>query len=643
MPNTDVINTTGALHFEYPSWLTRLSPDSNPPDEAAHVTSELKAVTVKQSAGGQQLDHADLEWWVLSDLTNRTQPANFARMVDVLLPDANNTRIHLGDYVTEVEDVGGSEKLTGQSQMRGYHFGPMFPGQLWYDKGTPAAEVQTDEPPVFNPRIDGRILPNMSDKKNLDTDLDHYYWIHPEAGLTTASQTEVDQVPQRWLLAEAVLAMCWSCNPGEDFIENPTRAALATVLNDAPELEDVRLPLDQHLPYYLDRLLQPLGYNWFVDYDTGTVEETPTTEAERHDKNKPKIVVFKKGVGTEKELYFQAPGEVLDLDDSNCNQYRIQRRIGDSINSVKVLGDYERAEVTVELYKGWAATDDSRTAEDLDKSDPESDYEAKPTVWRLWVANEGGDYTGLRTEITEAPDFSTVFTTALPHRRELEDPFTYQGGTGKKERRQIFVEYSIDDGSTWQVVPTSFGQPFVMPDQIGIIFQGDTPPEELIDAGDDARVRVTGVIAGDSRLTAKADRQTHAVNGRDVPLVLDVPQKFRLHSVQATGDFASVLSGDSAGAETTDDTTEIEDFAEEIRDQYEIAELDSSFTLPGIHLDYKIGNVITKIAGREISLNAASATAPNPVYVQITGRSITNGPDPVTTLTVERGTRRVNS
>ena len=690
MPTTDAINTGAELLFHYPAWITRLSTDSNPPSTVAEVSAVLRASSVVQSAGGQVLDHAKLEWWVTSDLINRTQPTGFARMADVLLPDGPKTRVALGDYTTETESVNDDQTLTAQCQLRGYHFGDKCSGQLWWNE-LDSDEVETEYAPVFNPQIDGRILGNRSSKKHTTADTDAHYFVHPEALLTAEAITEGGgYTPELWNMKEAVLAMCWQLNGLETYLTNPTRADLA-LLDDAATLEAVALPNGEYLPYYLDRLLQPLGFNWKIDYDqpgdaeadgtflgtyasdseantanpsrsiddtyydttTGTIKTWNGSEwvdsgtgddSITYDKTKPVIVIYEKGVGTERQLQFQAPGSVLDLDDSNVNNYTIARRIGDSVNQAKIIGDVERAEVTIELVKGWPTTDDSLTAADLDKSDPDSSYESKPTVWRLWVANESGDYTTTRTEITAALDLSSVFSRWVLHRREAEDPFTYQGDeAGRKQRRQIFIEYTADDGTTWAPLPDEFGQPFVMPDQIGILFTGNTPPEELIDAGDDAGVRITCVVAGDARLTGLAERQTHSVNGRVVELVLDMPQKFKKHWVQSTGSYASVLAGETAGAETADDSTAIVDYAESIRDDHEVAEMDCEFTLPGLHKLYEIGDLITEINGREVSLNQASATAPEPRYPQITKIEWRYSPAPQTILTVDRGVRRRSS
>ena len=159
MSTTDVINTSAQTIFEYSRWQTRLSADADPPDDDTSVSSLLSAVTVSQSAGGQQLDHAQLSWRVSNPLTNRTQPANFSRMVDVLCSDTESTRLHLGDYTSEAESVNaGGEQLSASSQLRGYHFGKTFPGQWWYD-GSPSGEntFETAFAPVFNPVIGPQI------------------------------------------------------------------------------------------------------------------------------------------------------------------------------------------------------------------------------------------------------------------------------------------------------------------------------------------------------------------------------------------------------------------------------------------------------------------------------------------------------
>ncbi len=97
MPTTDAVNTAGALFYAYPRWLTRLSADGDPSTTSGDVQTTLTATSVVRSAGGQQLDYADLEWKVTANLINRVQPAEFSRAVDVLAPNTTKTRLHIGD------------------------------------------------------------------------------------------------------------------------------------------------------------------------------------------------------------------------------------------------------------------------------------------------------------------------------------------------------------------------------------------------------------------------------------------------------------------------------------------------------------------------------------------------------------------
>ncbi|MEP3482756.1 MAG: hypothetical protein ABJZ55_26160 [Fuerstiella sp.] len=615
---TDAINTSGARHFRYSRWITRLiQTDEAPtlPVPVTEIVTDFRAERVIQSAGSSTLDSAQLNWNVSAPLINRVQATNFAWCVEVFLPNATS-RLHLGDYVTETEAVNsGGEFLTAQSHLRKWHFGTAWIGQVWWDART-NAEVAVSEPPSFNPLIDGKILGNRSNRRRLDTN-EAFIWCHPEQLLTKEAQTYSGQTAQKWTLRQAVAAMCWEMNNSEKFIDNPNATSLAK-LDDAPVLEDVRLSMDVSLPVALDRLLHPLGFNWHIDYDLP----------------KCRIELFEVGKGMERELLFQAPREVLDLAKSNVNDYRIARQIGDAPNAVYALGDFERREITLPLFRGWQEADDSLSAADLKKSDTASQYKDKPLVWRQWVANEAGDYNGTRAEITDPPDLSSVFANYVAHRREIEDPITFDGDADNKQRRQMLLEWSSDGGTTWELVPPSFGQPYVTPGQIGVLFTGDSPPSAMIDAGADAQLRITGTVQGNKRIQEYAQPTADAPNGRTNMLTLDVPSKFQSRKVQSSGPFASTLAGHEAGADEQDDETEIKEFAEKVRDQNTCAELDCRFVLPGIHTTYKIGDLITKIKGREIDLNACGGSETR--YPQIIRREFSYSPSPTTILTVDR-------
>jgi len=118
------------------------------------------------------------------------------------------------------------------------------------------------------------------------------------------------------------------------------------------------------------------------------------------------------------------------------------------------------------------------------------------------------------------------------------------------------------------------------------------------------------------------------------------PDKYRKATRQTTGPFATRYDATNyPHSFTVDDTSLISVQAEAIRNQNHFADVSCEFRLPGWHTEYKIGDLITKIAGREISLNAAPTGASQNRYVQIVERrfeSSDNG-GPSTVLIVDRG------
>lgn len=625
---TDVINTTDSLHVQYEEFVVLLGPETGTTPGATDVFENVYCSIVVQSAGSR-VDYAELQWQLTESLENREQPASFARMVQVELPDVDNTRLHIGDYVSEgfrIDQAG--ESLTATSQLRPYHFGVPVTGYRVWDPIDSAQRMVADHI-VFNPTIDEKTVFNRSDKERSETlgdGFSGYLWTHPEIADAANGETYQEQTRNEWTLTQAVQALCELLNPDEEFIDRPVTVDL-DVLNDAPPVRNVTIEMGTYLPAALDKILIPLGYNHWVDYT----------------QPKPQIVFFKIGSGDEKELLFPEVDAVLDLADANTNQIVVNNSIGDSFNDVIVYGDFEEAEITINLFPAWPAEADATDEDALSKDG--NDYAANVTAWRMWIANEAGDLDPTVSRLGQTPtvpDFGDIFTIATPHRRVMSEPLTYQTqdnvADNRPQRRPIVVEYSTDAGSNWLAAEDSWTIK-LCPDQIGIFFDGKDVPTELYQAGSDARVRVTGTIKGDYRVRGYAAKQSWAVNARTNTLVLFMPEKFQKRFRHTSGNFASLLSG---AADTRDDNTEAETYAEKIRDQNHYAEIDCEFRLPGWHLEYQIGDLITKVAGREISLDSAPESAPTRRYVQIVERRFEMSRDggPSTVLIVDRGVVR---
>lgn len=635
MANTDLINTAGHRVFLYPVPSVLLGAEGGGIPTPSNAVGTIIPTRIVRSASGARMDFADLVFPLSGHLVNRSQPSSFTRVIDVRLslpgdtwPTPSGPSVHLGDYLAETEQVTDSgESLTGQSQIRSYHFGTPLNGMMVYNKLSNSNNWITGEI-LFNPMVDGKVLPNMSSKQ-LSVEKPSFLWAHPEMSQTARSQTWQTQTLSEWPLLNAIQTLCHHCNPNEAFVRNPESSDLA-VFSGGPTLHDVRLKPGQYLPALMDTILPPLGFNWFLKY-------LPDPNDGEGLRTKPKICFFKRFEGPQKKVYFQMPGATLNLELSNCNQYSVARSIADAVNEVEVIGDKIRREVTLRLHPMWPAADDAISLASLDKTSSGSSYHTgKQLVWRAWVANEAGDVTGLRTDGLAAgtpPDLGSVFPVWIPHRRSIDEPISMYGND---IRIPYYLEYSTDGGSTWHLCPDSFGAK-LMPDQIGVLFDGDQPPQELYDAGMNARVRITGTVAGDSCLTGFAPKLSHAVNGRNCRMVLNLPEKFQDRRVNRSGAFASQIP--SSVGDERNDTAEIADYAIEIRDRNNGAELDCELKLPGIHVGaYEIGDLITEIDGREVSLNAASPADPTPRYPQVTEIRIEIGEKgPQTVLVLDRG------
>ena len=287
----------------------------------------------------------------------------------------------------------------------------------------------------------------------------------------------------------------------------------------------------------------------------------------------------------------------------------------------------------------WKAADDSISPSDLNKTDG-AQYVGHESVWRLFIANEAGDLDPAVSRLGQlpvVPDLRTVFIRWIPHRRQIGEPITYllEAQDDKPQRRPHVVEYSTDGGDTWAISPPGWTIK-VCPDQIGILFDGDDIPDELYNAGENARLRITGTVFGDGRITYKALKQAWAASARTVEQVISRPDKFQKRWRHEYGDYASELTG---AVDEVDDSANIQDFAEQLRDQNQYAEVDCEFRLPGWHIEYEIGDLISKVAGRELNLDAAPATAPANRYSQIVERrfEMTKEGGPSTVLIVDRG------
>lgn len=593
-----------------------------------HAAPHLIPLSIQRGlgfGGGDRLDHATFDYNLAmtgESIVNITTPfAGYARQVEIHWEQGEGvyTPVFWGDLTRQDLGVGRDAHVSLTAAVYPYHFGVRVSGQVVYD--VLAADYQLlSEPIEFNPEIDGIIQGNMSSRT---TAHGSRYWGDPESFRTAKAQTYQGATLSKWTIEEAVKALCWGCNASEEFIKNPTTfpASMAT----AEPLYNVVFDPDEYLPFYLDQLLHPLGYDWGIEL---AVESGATVR---------RIKIIDVGSGPLKTLKQQAPGETLNLESvgsyTDTEEWRVSWDIGGAINEVMVRGGHKQFEGTFELYRGWDETGDAYSASSLAMDDPSSNYAGNGNVWRRWVANEAGDYCGTRTTVapipSAPPDWSALGV-LVDRRRRFENPLTFDDAG---ERPYPVVEWSDDGGTTWKPVPPEWSYR-ILDTECGIWFSGNTPPEALVAAGDDALVRVSATVTGDERLKHLAtDTDDNCPNGRTHRLTLRMEDAYCFRERLTTGTFASQLSG---AADTRDDTTAIEDFAEATLAREVSALVDGQYSLVGVRFDYSLGDMLTSIAGRNVSLNRNAAGGLTAKYPQVT--AITWRPQQQQTLLATRAT-----
>lgn len=581
----------------------------DPLEEADH----LRVVSVSRTAGGKTPDKCVLLYDFDrkgDDLEDLNTIMGWSRLVEVRV-DAPlvfsddvpvQQTLFWGELVAQAPKLDKGQRLTLEARITRFHFPDLLDGQDIYDVFA-AADAKRGVPIVFNPVIDNTVEGNRDLTKQDGTDT--YLFIDPEAARDPERQGLTEGVPAMWTMPPAIQRLCTTANKDQTYIVNPVIVEDDALWENAPELKNVRFPRGEDLPTALDRFLPPHGYDWTIDVAGDASGPADVS-----------IRVFRRGSGPLRKFHFGRRSEEYAPDTHDAKKVDLQTNVVDLANVVIGEGALKQREITVELYRGWPVDDDGLTPGALDKTDPDSSYEAKPDVWRLWVGNESGEYAGLRPEITLAdPDFSGIFP-AHPIRRPLEDCLTL-GENGK--RRPPVVEYWEPGDEEWREVPSGWGVT-VLPDRIGVQFSGDKPPGALVKLADDAKIRITGTIAGDTRITATKDRTGTSPASTDVKLFLDVESRFFERQVQRTGTFASAFKDlDPSEADERDDQALLDAYVDAVGKEEQAAGMRITVALDGIHTDVEIGDLVEEIAGRRISLNRNTDAAEEKRFPQVTG------------------------
>lgn len=592
----------------------------------AEDETELLRHPVVTLAHGSRNCYCDFEYAIETDgrrVEDVYLEAGFARQVEVWqvydddsIPDI---RIFWGELATQkLQVTEEGESVTVRATIEDYHFGNPILGPVYtLDHVEPFDPLVKHDEVVFNELIKGRVEPNMSSRISYEAYGSYHFFMHPDSARTAEALAYGQGLAeiQSWTLPEAVWTLACYLNPDQTYIRNPSKTDVDGWLADAPPLQNIKIKTGSYLSECLDALLNPYGYGWTLTFSYNA--DYPGTASWR---------IFKLNDELTKVILQQRPGDSrgLRLTLTNVADFKIDTSIVSQPNQITVLGDFEEFEITMELYRGWPQSDDAYTAAQLTQSTGEY-WATHQAAWRLWVANESGAYCLTRVSgggdapIPDAPpDLTSVFGADwIPRNLEPLDCLTFwkdDVGNEQKRRRPPYIEW-YDSDDTWKPLPDGWGET-VLDNQIGVNFAGDSPPAELIARGADARLRITCTVRSNKRLKSTASRVDSSANLRVNELIVDCKDKFKFRAIISSGPYVSMLIEEPASDDRID-TAEIETFAENLREIQDTAIMRGTITMIGLHHHLRVGQTISEIKGRNISLNRMSPNAAAKKYLQI--------------------------
>lgn len=557
--------------------------------------------------------------------TNLAAEVSFNRQVYIDVVDLNGFHrisrvLFWGELLAETLRIDRAmQRVTITASVVDYHYGDMLEGEYRFDPDEDFNFVVVPVDPVFNPLIDGIIEPNKADYPRAPDQPDppHSFWVDPESVRTDDAKAVNGAADiELWTLGDAITTLGFWLDANLQFLATEN-------MEDDTVIKNVRLERGSYLDTYLDQLLYPNGFNWYLEHESFDATENIA----------PVVKVFQRGEGIKKNLRLQLAGEELEMAGTDVTDLEVKTDLTRLANEMRGWGSREQKELTIPLYRAWPEIDDELTEEDLRKSDPDSAYNvsSKTSAWRLYLANEAGDIDGLRTvvqPVTEHLRLDGVFDMAIPMRRVIDDCLTKdENGIRRIPHLEWWPGDETDPGWTeprWEVVKPEFGW-VILPDQIGILFTGDTPPVPLIDAGEETKLRITCTITGDDRLNSTSSQFPNvrpSPSIRTLPLFLDLSDRFHKRSVQQDGDYASALKDEPYGADERDDADDLQEYLADRLEHELSADMGVSVKLHGIHTEYQISDLLHSVQNRAIFLNRNNFVADPPLpgrFPQVVG------------------------
>lgn len=290
-------------------------------------------------------------------------------------------------------------------------------------------------------------------------------------------------------------------------------------------------------------------------------------------------------------LAHQGVGQCFNPAATHFSDLAVTMRFEDAPRRYVARGDRKVYESTFDLSRGWAEGLGSYDPEDFNPS-RNPNFDGVRDVFRKWVLNESGQYTGSPYNSGPAADLSAVFEGAAyapRHRRFLEclscDALGRSFG--------VYVEVSLDAGSTWQRMAMAAR---ILRHECGLYLTDDPLPAPFIAAAmrDLVRIRVTAAIESDSCILVEhSEPGTADLPGRTRHL--NVPAAYRYRKRAPTSRFCG-----QAPADEVDDTSRLQEFVSAAWDADRRCPVPAHIEVPWLALGYRIGQRVLGVHGRRL-------------------------------------------
>ncbi len=496
-----------------------------------------------------------------------------------------------------------------------------------------------------------------------------------------------------WTLADAVKYLIAYGNAGQEFVENPDFDVLDSLLkNRRPKEDAAGEPLSDYFdpddsstytedtisirdydasnqpwPEAVSHLLGYAGFGMrFVCEDDGAGFPYDYLEIYRKDQSGPT---------DPKELTYPKSFERLDSAAVDIQSLRVSHDFHGVANRIVIETKPVRYEMSFILAPGFqpASGDGSTTARKaFSKSALDAANNATRYKYREFIFDEGGDGHwdfATNTWVTTVPDFRPFWEwddddvpTYTARYRPGSTTLATKGADGKPLKSQLAIstDYAGDAGPTlWDATGT--WQPIdgfeLLKDRLGIRITAEDPCSwhigkskaagapysagvvdaiaAMADPTDTVKrfyLRLTTTIESDYDLDVVAERRDASPLPYEVTRVTDAHDHFKKQIIVADSAF-NVGSDDKLGR---DDTAKAKAHAKQLRAAHEFPALAGSFTIPGVNLAFRIGDRISRINGRDVSLrtNAGSEQGEAPTYPFVVAITKTLGSRQSTTFQI---------